>query len=67
MHRMIIEQFLLMLFLCLCYNGVRGKKLSEQEDLELEKQLKLLNKPATKTIKVCNFSIFNVTYIVRTQ
>ncbi|XP_019234628.1 PREDICTED: uncharacterized protein LOC109215068 [Nicotiana attenuata] len=48
----IMQQVLLILFLCLSYDGVRGTKLSdEQEDQELEKQLKLLNKPAIKTIK----------------
>nr|XP_010326960.1 uncharacterized protein LOC104649445 [Solanum lycopersicum] len=41
-----------MVFLCLSYDGVRGTKLSKQEDtLELEKQLKVLNKPPIKTIK----------------
>ncbi|KAM3283112.1 hypothetical protein P3S67_026757 [Capsicum chacoense] len=51
MNRRIIYQFLLMIFLCSSYDGVIGTKLSKQEDLELEKQLKLLNKPAIKTIK----------------
>ncbi|KAK4341727.1 hypothetical protein RND71_040228 [Anisodus tanguticus] len=51
-HLRIIEQFLLLLFLCLSYDEVRGTKLSEQEDLELEKQLKLLNKPPRKTIQL---------------
>lgn len=52
MNRRMIDQFLLMVFLCLSYDGVRGTKLSKQEDLELEKQLKVLNKPPIKTIKV---------------
>ena len=35
------------------YNGVDGyRKLSKEENLELEKQLKHLNKPSVKTIKV---------------
>ncbi|KAI8569538.1 hypothetical protein RHMOL_Rhmol02G0286300 [Rhododendron molle] len=35
------------------YNGVEGTRdLLEREDLELENQLKLMNKPAVKTIKV---------------
>lgn len=42
------------LYVLLSYNGVQGeKKLSKLEDSELEKQLKLLNKPTVKTIKVC--------------
>lgn len=32
--------------------GIEGRRLSKEEDLELEKQLKLLNKPAIKTIRV---------------
>ena len=43
----------------LCYLSYYGKadqvnqmKLSKEEDLEIEKQLKLLNKPSLKTIKV---------------
>ncbi|XP_069144731.1 protein neprosin-like [Solanum lycopersicum] len=52
MHQKIIRQILLMLCLFLSYNGVQGrKKLSKLEDMELEKQLKLLNKPAIKTVK----------------
>ncbi|KAH0691155.1 hypothetical protein KY285_018352 [Solanum tuberosum] len=43
---------LLVLYLLFNYDGVQGEiKLSEQEELALEKQLKLLNKPAVKTIK----------------
>ncbi|XP_075112916.1 uncharacterized protein LOC142182615 [Nicotiana tabacum] len=50
-RKIIIQQLLLLLFLCLSYDGVRGTKLSDkQEDLELERQLKRLNKPAIKTI-----------------
>ncbi|XP_009764294.2 uncharacterized protein, partial [Nicotiana sylvestris] len=51
MNRKIIEQFLFMLYLCSSYDGVRGRKLPNQDKLELEKRLKLLNKPAIKTIK----------------
>ncbi|XP_049362034.1 uncharacterized protein LOC125826733 [Solanum verrucosum] len=43
---------LLVLYLLFNYDGVQGEiKLSEQEELALEKQLKLLNKPVVKTIK----------------
>ncbi|XP_059277723.1 protein neprosin-like [Lycium ferocissimum] len=48
----IVRQTLLVLYFLLSYDGVQGEiKLSKLEDLELEKQLKLLNKPAVKTIK----------------
>nr|XP_033509778.1 uncharacterized protein LOC108943654 [Nicotiana tomentosiformis] len=47
-----VQQTLLVLYFLLSYSGVQGeKKLSKLEDSELEKQLKLLNKPAVKTIK----------------
>ncbi|KAG5563130.1 hypothetical protein RHGRI_005772 [Rhododendron griersonianum] len=52
---MSFRAFLLVLFLSpllLGYNGVEGaRELLEREDMELEKQLKLLNKPAVKTIE----------------
>ncbi|CAK7344275.1 unnamed protein product [Dovyalis caffra] len=48
--------FILFLF---SYNGIEGKKLSREEDLELEKQLKLMNKPAVKTIKTMHGDIYN--------
>ncbi|XP_075107076.1 protein neprosin-like [Nicotiana tabacum] len=54
MNQKVKRQTLLVLyFLLLSYNGVQGetKRYSELEDLELEKQLKLLNKLAVKTIK----------------
>ncbi|XP_019248370.1 PREDICTED: uncharacterized protein LOC109227626 [Nicotiana attenuata] len=54
MHQKVMRQTLLVLyFLLLSHNGVQGetKRYSELEDLELEKQLKLLNKPAIKTIE----------------
>lgn len=55
-HQKIVQQTLLVLYFILSYNGVHGKiKLSKSEDLELEKQLKLLNKSAIKTIKVYTF------------
>ncbi|KAJ8767615.1 hypothetical protein K2173_018173 [Erythroxylum novogranatense] len=41
---------LLLWFLSLSIDGVRGVTLSREEDLELEKQIKLLNKPAIKTL-----------------
>ncbi|XP_060211058.1 protein neprosin-like isoform X2 [Lycium barbarum] len=48
----IVRQTLLVLYFLLSYDGVQGEiKLSKLEDLEMEKQLKLLNKPAVKTIK----------------
>ena len=35
------------------YNGVEGDmSLSKEEELELEKQVKIINKPAVKTIQV---------------
>lgn len=53
MHQRIFKEFLLVLYFLLSYNGVQGEiKLSKLEDLEIEKQLKLLNKPAVNTIKV---------------
>lgn len=53
MHQRIFGRFLLALYFLLSYNGIQGEtKLSQSEDLEMEKQLKLLNKPAVKTIKV---------------
>lgn len=55
---MILSGLLLVLLLSsklLDHNGAEGTKhLSEREDEELEKQLKLLNKPAIKTIHVRN-------------
>ncbi|KAG5593173.1 hypothetical protein H5410_043687 [Solanum commersonii] len=49
----IVRQTLLVLYFILSYDGVEGKiKLSKLEDSELEKQLKLLNKPAIKIIKM---------------
>lgn len=52
-----LHAFLLILFLSsilLCHGGIEGDsdlELSEKEDPELEKQLKLLNKPAVQTIQ----------------
>ncbi|KAG5588748.1 hypothetical protein H5410_049182 [Solanum commersonii] len=59
MNQRIIDHFLLMVFLCLSYDGVRGTKLSKQEDLELENQLKVLNKPPIKTIKTKYSDIYD--------
>ncbi|XP_038704772.1 uncharacterized protein LOC120000729 [Tripterygium wilfordii] len=45
---------LLMMFVCCTsgnFNGVRARKLSIEEDSELEKELRLLNKPAIVTIR----------------
>ncbi|XP_058204013.1 protein neprosin-like [Rhododendron vialii] len=54
-QRMDSSAFLLILFLSslfVCHNGVEGSiELSASEDLELENQVKLLNKPAVKTIQ----------------
>ncbi|XP_024017028.1 uncharacterized protein LOC21405166 [Morus notabilis] len=50
------------LLCCLCYCGkVEGghRKLSRKEDLEIEKQLKLLNKPPLKTIKTESEDIYD--------
>ncbi|KAK4707267.1 hypothetical protein R3W88_033188 [Solanum pinnatisectum] len=56
MHQRIVQQMLLVLYFLLSYNGVEGqKKPSKLEDAELEKQLKSLNKPAVKTIKIFSF------------
>ncbi|XP_028054136.1 uncharacterized protein LOC114258381 isoform X1 [Camellia sinensis] len=48
----------IVLFLCVCshlvgHNGIEGdwRSLTKEEDLELEEQLKHLNKPAVKTIQ----------------
>ncbi|XP_059277725.1 uncharacterized protein LOC132031857 [Lycium ferocissimum] len=52
-HRKIVRQTLSVLYFLLSYDGVQGEiKLSKVEYLELEKQLKLLNKPAVKIIKM---------------
>ncbi|XP_055822249.1 uncharacterized protein LOC129890795 [Solanum dulcamara] len=52
MYQKIVRQFFFMLCLLLSYNGVQGeKKLSKLQDMELEKQLKILNKSAIKTVK----------------
>ncbi|KAG5593158.1 hypothetical protein H5410_043672, partial [Solanum commersonii] len=52
MHQRTVQQTLLILYFLLSYNRVEGqKKPSKLEDAELEKQLKLLNKPAVKTVK----------------
>ena len=56
MDQRMIRQILLMLYFLLSYNRVEGqKKLSKLEDAELEKQLKILNKSAIKTVKVFFF------------
>ncbi|KAK4728717.1 hypothetical protein R3W88_021705 [Solanum pinnatisectum] len=46
-QKIVRQAVLLVLYLFLSYNGV----LSKFEDMELEKQLKILNKPSVKTIK----------------
>ncbi|TMW98225.1 hypothetical protein EJD97_004348 [Solanum chilense] len=52
MDQRTIRQILLILYFLLSYNRVEGqKKLSKLEDAELEKQLKILNKSAIKTVK----------------
>ncbi|XP_069143231.1 protein neprosin-like [Solanum lycopersicum] len=52
MDQRTIQQTLLMLYFMLSYNRVEGQKnLSKFENAELEKQLKILNKPAVKTVK----------------
>ena len=57
---MTIKAFLVLaiVFYFSCYGMVEGlhRKLSMEEDLEIEKQLKLLNKPSLKSITVNNFS-----------
>ncbi|KAM3263367.1 hypothetical protein P3L10_000361 [Capsicum annuum] len=60
MHQRIIQKILLVLYLLLNYDGVQGKTvLSKHEELELEEQLKLLNKPSIKTIKSKFGDIYN--------
>ncbi|CAL5442425.1 unnamed protein product [Camellia sinensis] len=56
----------IVLFLCVCshlvvHNGVEGdwRSLTKEEDLELEEQLKHLNKPAVKTIQMKPISLPN--------
>ncbi|KAM3343883.1 hypothetical protein P3S68_025973 [Capsicum galapagoense] len=52
LHLRAILQILLAISLVLNYAEIEARQsLSEAEDLELERQLKLLNKPAIKTIK----------------
>lgn len=56
MHQRIVRRILLVLCLLLSYNEVQGeKKLTMLEDMELEKQLKFLNKSTIKTVKVIIF------------
>ncbi|KAM3321812.1 hypothetical protein P3S67_002963 [Capsicum chacoense] len=51
-HQRKVLPILLVLYLLLSYDGVQGEmSLSKLEELSLEKQLKLLNKPTVKTIK----------------
>lgn len=66
MRQRIIQQILLVLYFLLSYSRVQGeKKLSELEDAELEKQLKLLNKPAVKIIKVIVFGVIVFIILLR--
>ncbi|KAG5563134.1 hypothetical protein RHGRI_005776 [Rhododendron griersonianum] len=62
-QQMSLPRFLLVLLLLvqlLGYNGVEGTRdLLEREDQELEKQLKVMNKPAVKTIKTQYGDIYN--------
>lgn len=56
MNPRIVRQILLVLCFFLIYNVVQGvEELSKLEDMELEKQLKILNKPAIKIVKVFEF------------
>lgn len=53
LHQRIIQQILLVLYFLMSYNGVQAeRKISELEDTTLDNQLKFLNKPAIKTVKV---------------
>ncbi|KAF9607593.1 hypothetical protein IFM89_037521 [Coptis chinensis] len=56
---------LVVLFLCLSYYGVGGRMLAEEDDLELEEQLKILNKPPRKTIETKYGDIFDCVDIER--
>ncbi|XP_059289039.1 protein neprosin-like [Lycium ferocissimum] len=59
-HQRSVQQTLLVLYFLLCCNEVQGeKKISKLEDMELEKQLLLLNKPAIKTIKTTYGDIYD--------
>lgn len=50
---MMHQKILLILYFLLSYDGVQGERiLSKSKDAELEKQLKLLNKPAIKIVQV---------------
>lgn len=56
----IVQLVLLACLLISSYiNGVKGGRrlLSEEDDIELEKQLELLNKPSVKSIKVIKLFI----------
>lgn len=58
LHQRAIVQILLAISLLLNHYEVEAEqRLSKAKDLELEKQLKLLNKPAIKTIKVQSLSV----------
>ena len=49
----VVLPYLLVCYLFFFCKWVKGsRKLSKEEDLELDEQLKRLNKPAVKTIKV---------------
>ncbi|KAF8379459.1 hypothetical protein HHK36_028895 [Tetracentron sinense] len=53
MDSKVVSLVLLVCSLILSYNGVEGgRKLSRKEDMELERQLKLLNKPAVMSIQL---------------
>ncbi|XP_075102801.1 uncharacterized protein LOC107824698 isoform X2 [Nicotiana tabacum] len=55
-HQRIVRQILLVVYFLLSYHGVQGEiKFSKLEERVLEKQLKLLNKPTVKTIKLAIF------------
>ncbi|KAG5593237.1 hypothetical protein H5410_043751 [Solanum commersonii] len=60
MHQRILGRLLVVICFFLSYNSVQGEiKLSKLEDMEMEKQLKLLNKPVVKTIKTVYGDIYD--------
>lgn len=56
--------FVMALFVCLNYNCSEGSHLdlAGEEELELERQLKLLNKPPITTFQVFFFFFFQMKY-----
>jgi hypothetical protein len=47
-----LSMLVLLILLCILSNGVNGKTKARKHRSEINRRLKLLNKPAVKTIKV---------------